>query len=381
MKLMMKFFIVALLSSMILRADIHTDIQNLLTEGNTLSLELTDFTMNQDSSCMNMGTLNKSIEDYTLNVSTITANMGTFSVTDADLNALSELSYLIRDMSVESIRLSLEMDTITDTAKLFEYSAGMSAILKLSQDIGKMADRILEMSDRILIMADNIGLMADRIIATQVTQSQNMAVTQSSILVTQQNMVLLSDSLSTIAYNLSLGQIIDDATVLTMAMEGVDLNSGNLGLELTSIQTQMVTLLDRTSTLLDTVVSNSAQMSHYINSDSLTMLGDLSSIYAALAVSLEAYSNTINQIAPLTDTVILSDATATMLQLTKDIGVMSDRIIEMTNDIYIMADNIGLMADKIVLTQNIQMNNVLLTESSLLASQTIMITVIKNFGL
>jgi len=378
---MMKFFIVALLSSMILRADIHTDIQNLLTEGNTLSLELTDFTMNQDSSCMNMGTLNKSIEDYTLNVSTITANMGTFSVTDADLNALSELSYLIRDMSVESIRLSLDMDTITDTAKLFEYSAGMSAILKLSQDIGKMADRILEMSDRILIMADNIGLMADRIIATQVTQSQNMAVTQSSILVTQQNMVLLSDSLSTIAYNLSLGQIIDDATVLTMAMEGVDLNSGNLGLELTSIQTQMVTLLDRTSTLLDTVVSNSAQMSHYINSDSLTMLGDLSSIYAALTVSLEAYSNTINQIAPLTDTVILSDATATMLQLTKDIGVMSDRIIEMTNDIYIMADNIGLMADKIVLTQNIQMNNVLLTESSLLASQTIMITVIKNFGL
>jgi len=46
-----------------------------------------------------------------------------------------------------------------------------------------------------------------------------------------------------------------------------------------------------------------------------------------------------------------------------------------------MADNIGLMADRIVETQNIQMTNVALTESSLLTSQSIMITVIKNFGL
>jgi len=377
----MKLFVVVFLSSMTLRADIHTDIQNLLTEGNVLSLELTNFSMNQEGSCMNLGILNQSIEDYTSTVLTVTANMGEFSVTDADLDAMNGLSFLSRDMSAESVRLSLEMSTITDTAELFEYSAGMNAILELSQDIGKMANRILEMSDRILIMADNIDLMADRIIATQVTQSQNVAVTQSSILVTQQNMVLLSDSLSTIAYNLSLGQIIDDENLLVTAMDGVNLESENLGVELATVQTQIAALLDRTSTLLETVVSNSAQMSHYINADTLTMLGDLSTLHAALAVSLEAYANTINQIAPLTDTIILSDATATMLQLTKEIGVMSDRIMEMSNDIYIMADNIGLMADKIVLTQEVQMNNVALTESSLLASQTIMITVIKNFGL
>lgn len=270
---------------------------------------------------------------------------------------------------------------MTDTAELFEYRTALSALLQLSQDIGAMADRILEMSDRILIMADNIGLMSDRIITTQVIQSQNLALTQNSILITQQNMVLLSDSLSTIMYNLTLGQIIDSAESLSNEMNQTSLNSGNMQIELESLQSQTVALLDNMTNLLDLMVSNSAQMSHVVNADTLTMLGDLTGMYTALSISLERYANTIEQVAPLTDTVILSDATATMLQLIKDIGVMSDRIMKMTNNIYIMADNIGLMSNNIVTTQNIQMANVALTKSSLLTSQSIMITVIKNFGL
>jgi hypothetical protein len=366
---------------MALRADLHTDLQNLVVQGNNLKAELVSFTLYQDAACMEMGALNQSIEDFTSSVADITANMTTFSVTDADLDALGELSYIAQSMSAESVRLSMDLTAISNAAELFEYSAGLSAILQLSQDIGAMADRILEMADRILIMADNIGLMADRIITTQMIQSQNLAVTQSSILITQQNMVLLSDSLSTIAYNLTLGQIIDDVDALSLAMQAVSLSSANMEVELTNIQVQTVALLDRTTALLDTVVTNSAKMSHYINADTLTMLGDLSRIYVTLGSSLEAYSHTIEQIAPLTDTAVLSDATSTMLQLTKDIGVMSDRIMQMADKIFIMADNIGLMADRIVETQNIQMTNVALTESSLLTSQSIMITVIKNFGL
>ena len=381
MKNLIKFFIVVLFASMPLRADIHTDLQNILTQTNTLNSELGNFTFDQNNSCMQMRTLNQSIEANTLNVKNITETMPSFTVTDADLDAMNDLSYLVQNMSVESIRLSMELNTITDTAELFEYSTGLSAMLQLSQDIGAMADRILEMSNRILIMSDNISLMADRIIATQVIQSQNLALTQSSILLTQQNMVLLSDSLSTIAYNLTLGQIIDNAEVLSNEMNQTTLNSGNMQIELISLQSQTVVLLDSMTNLLDLMVTNSAQMSHYINADTLTMLGDLSVIYTALSISLERYANTIEQVAPLTDTVILSDATATMLQLTKDIGVMSDRMMKMTNNIYIMADNIGLMSDNIVTTQNIQMTNVALTKSSLLTSQSIMITVIKNFGL
>ncbi len=381
MKNLIKFFTVILLASMPLRADIHTDLQSLLNQTNTLNSELSNFTFNQEGSCAQMRTLNQSIEDNTLTIKNITDTMSSFSVTDADLDVLDDLSSLSQNMSVESVRLSMELNTITDTAELFEYSAGLNAMLQLSQDIGTMADRILEMADRILIMADNIGLMADRIITTQVIQNQNIALTQSSILLTQQNMVLLSDSLSTIIYNVTLGQILDNTEFLSNEMNQTSLTSNNMQTELASIQSQTVTLLESMTTLLDLMVTNSAKMSHYINADTLTMLGDLSGIHRALSASLETYANTIEQLAPLTDTVILSDATATMLQLTKDIGVMSDRIMQMTNKIYIMADNIGLMSDNIVTTQNIQMTNVALTESSLLTSQSIMLTVIKNFGL
>ena len=381
MKNFIKLFIVILISSMTLHADIHTELQNLLNQTHTLNSDLEDFTFSQEGSCAQLRSLNQSIKSNTLNVKTITETMTAFSVTNTDLDTLDDLSDLTQNMSVESMRLSMELNTMAEAAELFEYSAGLSAMLQLSQDIGAMADRILEMSNRILVMADNIGLMADRIITTQLIQNQNIALTQSSILLTQQNMVLLSDSLSTITYNLTLGQITDQTELLSNEMNQTNLDSSNMNSELATIQLQTVNLLENMTTLLDLMITNSAKMSHYINADTLTMLGDLSGIHRALSISLERYAATIEQLAPLTDTVILAEATASMLQLTKDIGVMSDRMMQMTNNIYIMADNIGLMSDKIVTTQNIQMTNVTLTESSLLTSQTIMITVIKNFGL
>lgn len=126
---------------------------------------------------------------------------------------------------------------------------------------------------------------------------------------------------------------------------------------------------------------NSQVASHYINGDTLTLLGDLSGIHRALALALENYANAIQTLSPVTDNIVLRDATSAMLRLTQDIGVMSDRIMEMTDKIIIMADNIGLMADNIVATQNLQQTNIDLTASSLLTSQNTMITLIQNMGL
>lgn len=66
-------------------------------------------------------------------------------------------------------------------------SAWLSAMLRLSSDIGLMADRIG-------VMADRIGTMSDRIVATQVLQSDNFLATQSNSLESQQlvNTLLLS---------------------------------------------------------------------------------------------------------------------------------------------------------------------------------------------
>lgn len=45
--------------------------------------------------------------------------------------------------------------------------AALSAILRLSDDIGTITNCILEMGDQILAMADNIGMEADQILVTQ----------------------------------------------------------------------------------------------------------------------------------------------------------------------------------------------------------------------
>ena len=148
---------------------------------------------------------------------------------------------------------------------------------------------------------------------------------------------------------------------------------------LSALEAQTSLLLNSTVSLYTWLSQNSQTASHYINGDTLTLLGDLSSLQTALAFSLETYANTINQLAPLTQTPVLSDATASMLRLTADIGEMSGRIMEMADKIIVMADNIGLMADRIVATQNLQQANIELTQNSVTIAQNVTLTVIKNY--
>lgn len=66
------------------------------------------------------------------------------------------------------------MSDNTANEKIDNYVASM---LRLSDDIGKMADRIGDMADR-------IGGMADRIMETQKIQSKNLEATQEAMLET-----------------------------------------------------------------------------------------------------------------------------------------------------------------------------------------------------
>lgn len=61
------------------------------------------------------------------------------------------------------------------------------SMLRLSSDIGKMANRISEMADRIVASELQIGIMADRILETQKLQNGNIASTQLNILKAQKN--------------------------------------------------------------------------------------------------------------------------------------------------------------------------------------------------
>ena len=363
-------------------ANLTTDLDTLVADLDLISADLNAITIQNGTACTDLGTLNTSIEDYIVSLETVTAQLAApLSLTTEDLISLDALSKTVQGMASGSTTLSWDLLSIENTYDLVEYRAALSAMLRLSDDIGTMADRILEMADRILVMADNIGLMADRILITQQLQSSNVALTQAAILVTQQNMVALSDSLSSIGYNLSLGLLNEETQLLATNMANTVLTETNMASELTALELNTTAVLNQTVSLYTLAMQNSQSASHYINGDTLTLLGDLSNIHKALAVSLETYANAVNALAPVTDNIILSDATAAMLRLAQDIGIMSARIMEMSDKIIVMADNIGVMSGRIVDTQNIQQTNIELTQSSVLTAQNVTITVIKNMGL
>ena len=237
------------------------------------------------------------------------------------------------------------------------------------------------MANLILLMADNIGLMADRILITQQLQSSNVALTQASILTTQQNIVALSSTLDTLGFNTALAGLVNSATLLSTEMTGVTLTETNMAIELSLIESSTTNYLNSVVALYTQMAQASAGASFYINGDTLLILGDLSGIHAALAQSLDGFAQAVNTLSPLTSTPILSDATASMLRLATDIGIMSDRIMEMVDNIIIMADNIGDMSARIVETQNIQQTNITTTQNSLVSAQSITVTVIATQGL
>lgn len=359
-----------------------TDLADLVTEGTAVDDQLSGISLTQDNSCTELGTANTSVGDYLSSIETVLASItAPLTLDTASLTSLDELSNLAVSMAGSARNLSLDVNTISGAADLVEYQASLAAMLRLSDDIGTMADRILEMANMILLMADNIGLMADRILITQQLQSSNVVLTQASILATQQNIVTLSSTLDTLGFNTALAGLVNSATLLSAEMTGVTLTETNMAIELSLIESSTTNYLNSVVALYTQMSQASAGASFYINGDTLLILGDLSGIHAALAQSLEGFAQAVNTLSPLTATPILSDATASMLRLATDIGIMSDRIMEMVDNIIIMADNIGDMSDQIVETQNIQQTNITTTQNSLVSAQSITVTVISSQGL
>lgn len=194
-------------------------------------------------------------------------------------------------------------------------------------------------------------------------------------------MAQLNASLSTIAYNLTLGQIIDDGSALSGDMNTTLLTESNMAETLALLQARTALVEHALVNLALLAEANSAVASHVVNGDTLTYLTDLSEINLALARSIELFAERIRQLAPLTQTPILSDATAAMLQLAYDIKVMGDRMMAMRSTIVVMADNMGLMSARIVEVQQIMHDNMRMTSASLDASKNIVVGIIGAYAL
>lgn len=105
------------------------------------------------------------------------------------------------------------------------------------------------------------------------------------------------------------------------------------------------------------------------SADDLANLATLSALASSMGAKVLLLSQDLRTVQGAYDRFELAAMISATLTLSRDIGVMADRILEMANRILVMADNIGAMADRILVTQQIQSANLAATQSVLLTTQ------------
>lgn len=124
------------------------------------------------------------------------------------------------------------------------------------------------------------------------------------------------------------------------------------------------------------MIQDSAASTVYLNTTPLLNLGNLSTMLTSLASALNGYVFAVDSLKTITSSTTLSASLKSMLQISADIGLMANRILEMGDLTLGMPDNIGMTADQILATQQLQNVNVATTQASILAAQDLAIGII-----
>jgi len=359
------------------QAALAEDLQNLVVQAQGLDTQLKAISLTADSVCGPLVQADQAASAMVASITQVNNNLAApLQMDDETLTALETLSALNTSLANESLRLSVDLGGLSTTSQAITLKDGIVAMLQLSDDIGAMADRIGEMADKILVMSDNIGLMADRIILTQQIQNQNILLTQQSMLQTQTNMLTLVSVVETDTYNLTLEQLVVDGQLLAARMAAVVLSPWTMKTQLGTVATDVHAYLDKVKAAQATMVQDSGASTTYLNTTPLLNLGNLSTMLTSLASALNGYVLAIDSLEAMTSSTTLSASLTSMLQISADIGIMANRILEMGDLTLAMADNIGMTADQIIATQQLQSVNVATTQGSILAAQELAIAII-----
>ncbi len=364
------------------RADLSQDVQGLVTQAQELDAQLKNITLNPNLLCGSMVSANLSAHNLVDNIAqvndTIAAPIQIDSVT---LAAIDTLSSTIPSLASENLRLSLDLKQLVTITKAITLKDGIVAMLQLSDDIGSMADRIGEMSDKILVMSDNIGLMADRIIVTQQLQSQNFLLVQQGLLQSQTNALSLVSVVETSTNDLSLTKLKADGDLLVAQLSAIILNPLTMKTQLKTAASNVRTYLDEVKSAQATILNQSVHSTSYISTASLINQQNITIMLSSMATVINGYTVAINSLKTVTSRQSLSDSLKSMLQMSADIGLMANRILEMGDVILAMSDNIGMVANQSLVAQQIQSTNIATTQASVLATQIFAVTLIKNLAL
>jgi hypothetical protein len=372
---------VLLLSFLINPAQAHgaitEELSNLLSQAKELDNQLAQIDMTDSVPC---GELMAAHRSALLLIAGLEAQYvllaPPISLDDNMLQALADLSLTVSSIANRNQGLSLALVLLDATTDRLFISSGMAAMLRLSDDIGVMADRILEMADKILVMADNIGIMADRIIETQLIQNDNIALTQASMLETQQNIIALINPVGTDTYTVEIDTLNLAGNLLAGEISATLLTPLNLARQWTGMAADVNGLRTQVEALHDAVTTAARTNSFIVDTESYTALADLSIMISSIGIAMEGKAIATEALQSLVSDSTLELSMEGLLQMSADIGVMADRILEMADLILAMADNIGLTADQIIATQQLQSTNYTAALDSVEASQSIAIGII-----
>jgi hypothetical protein len=358
-------------------ASLSTDLQGLLSDANGVNTQLASTNLTADNMCSELHSINAAFDSLISSTEALNAGLSAPLSVDVDsLQALQDLSAVMLSMAGNSSALSVDLGTLNSVTDMLAISSAMSAMLQLSNDIGTMADRILEMADKILVMADNIGLMADRIITTQQIQSDNLALTQASILTTQQNALALVSVINSSDYNATFDAQTATGNWLSMDIGATFLTAFNMARQWSDIAGDIDSLKAQIEATHASLKLAAEANTVYVDPDSYVALADMSIMVSSVSIAVQGLALATQGLSPVTGDVTLSDSMGSILQLSSDIGVMADRILEMANLILAMADNIGLTADQIIATQQLQSANYAATLASVQMTQEIAVGII-----
>jgi len=377
MRTLIKLFAFLALSASFLQADLKTDLISLNSSMVELNSSIASVELTSVSMCAPLIALNKQTQTL-IDAIRVTNNSFTDPITldDETLVLAQDLFTNVAALSAQTSLLSSDIALLAPTTDAMTLGEGIRAVLQLSSDIGEMADRIGEMADNILIMSDNIGLMADRIVQMQVIQSDNLLLTQNSVLTTQTNTLALVAVAETASYDLNLDSLVADGNVLVAKMLLVSLTPWNMSSKLEDIQTEVNDYFLKVQQFQEILNTDADQNTMYINSDTLSSLVNLTLVMTSLSTAMDGYGIMIQSIQVLTSDRTLKASMESMLSMSADIGKMSNSILEMADVILLMSDNIGLEADQILLTQELQSINIAAAQTSVLAAQLLAIGII-----
>lgn len=376
-----RFLAILAITASFLHADLKTDLMNINASMTELNSSIAGVELTTASMCAPLIALNKEakaiVEAITLLNNTLT---GPIMLDDETLLLTEGLYINLASVSSQSLFLSNDIVVLAPNTDALTLADGIRAVLQLSSDIGEMADRIGEMADNILIMSNNIGLMADRILQTQVIQSENVILTQNSILSTQTNALSLVAVAETASYDLSLDKLVLDGNLLVAKMMLVSLTPWNMSSNLETVKTDVNNYKLQVKSLQDILNVDTAGNRLYINSDALTSLVDLTIIMTSLGTIMDGYGVMIESSQALTSDATLLSSMGSVLSISADISKMSNSILEMADQIMVMSDNIGLEADQILLTQQLQSGNIAIAQVSILSAQLLAIGIIASIN-